>query len=217
MHDGGYDLPSDIPSFEKGKFDFLQKIIKDQPRIKRPNKSKQPDRQSVSPDSAKTVQSNSVHSSRSTSPLSSSHSSDLQSELANMVKKWTSHYRDTPKFTGAPGEMEATHLIKLKDMSKLFEIQEPKNPGDNAQEIIDLFNISLNGPARNWYELNIAKQMAGHTLADWEEIKKKFLKYYNPAGSTIEQQMSTLDTLKWQPLVETIRSVYIQVLFYVQE
>ena len=113
-----------------------------------------------------------------------------------MAQKWTSHYRDIPKFTGAPGEMEATHLIKLKDMSTLFDIQEPQNAGGDAKENIDLFKTSLNGPARNWYELNIAGQIAGNTLADWEEIKKKFLQYYNPAGSTIEQQMSPLDTLK---------------------
>ena len=48
--------------------------------------------------------------------------------------------------------MGATHLIKLNDMSTLFDIQEPKNPGDGAQEIIDLFKTSLNGSARNWYE-----------------------------------------------------------------
>ena len=53
--------------------------------------------------------------------------------------------------------MGATHLIKLNDMSTLFDIQEPKEPGDDAQEIIDLFKTSLNGPARNWYELNIAE------------------------------------------------------------
>ena len=35
-------------------------------------------------------------------------------------------------------------------------------------------------------------------------IKKQCLKYYNPAGSIIEQQMSTLDTLKLQPSVKTI-------------
>ena len=121
-----------------------------------------------------------------------------------MAKKWTSHYRDIPKVTGALGEMGATHVIKLNDMSKLFEIQEPVNPGDNAQEIIDLFKTSLNGPARNWYEWNITETIKGNTLADLEEIKKKFLQYYNPAGSTIEQQMSTLDTLKWQSLLETI-------------
>ena len=144
-------------------------------------------------------------SSRSTTPLSSVHSRhSSESEPANMAKKWISHYRDIPKFTGAPGEMGATHLIKLNDMSTLFDIKEPENPGDDAQEIIDLFKTSLNGPARNWYELNIAGQVVGHTFADWEEIKRRFLKYYNPARSTIEQQMSTLDTLKWQPLMETI-------------
>ena len=142
-----------------------------------------------------------MHSSRSATPLSSVHSGGAEPE--NMAKKWKSHYRDIPKFTGAPGEIGANHLIKLNDMSTLFEIQEPKDPGDDAQEIIDLFKTSLNGPARNWYELNIAEQIGGHTSADWEEIKGRFLKYYIPAGSTIEQQMSTLDTLKWQPLLET--------------
>ena len=67
-----------------------------------------------------------------------------------------------------------------------------------------MFKTSLNGPARNWYELNIAGQVEGNTLPELEEIKKRFLKYYNPAGSTIEQKMSTLNTLKWQPLLETI-------------
>ena len=85
--------------------------------------------------------------------------------------------------------------------------------GDNAQEIIDLFKTSLNGTARNWYELNIADQTKGHTLAEWEEIKKRYLKYYNPAGSTIEQQMSTLDTLKWQPLMETIDQFAYKLMF----
>ena len=46
--------------------------------------------------------------------------------------------------------------------------------------------------------------MGERTVADWEIIKARFLKYYNPAGSTIEQQMTTLDTLKWQPMTETI-------------
>ena len=61
--------------------------------------------------------------------------------------------------------MGATHLIKLNDMSTLFEIQEPQNPTDDTQEIIDLFKTSLNGPARNWYELNITDQVRGHYLS----------------------------------------------------
>ena len=207
LNDGGYDLPYDVPGFETGKFDFYQRVKKDKPRIRKPKEHKQADEhsQSSSDESKKTPlnsKSNSLHSSRSTTPLSSVHSGG--SEPGNMAKKWTSHYRDIPKFTGVPGEMGATHLIKLNDMSTLFDIQEPQQPGDDAQEIIDLFKTSLNGPARNWYELNIAEQIQEHTLADWEEIKRRFLKYYNPAGSTIEQQMSTLDTLKWQPLLETI-------------
>ena len=206
LHDWGYDLPYDVPGFDTSKFDFYQNVIKDKPRIRKPRENKQPGKDSQTSKPTKKAppnsKSSSSQSSRSASPLSSVHSSE--SEPGNMAKKWTSHYRDIPKFTGAPGEMGATHLIKLHDMSTLFDIQDPKDPGDDAQELIDLFKTSLNGPARNWYELNIAGQIEGHTLAEWEEIKQRFLKYYNPAGSTIEQQMSTLDTLKWQPLLETI-------------
>ena len=205
LHDGGYDLPYDIPGFETGKFDFYQNVIKDRPRIGKPKEQRQIGKGVQTQDKTETLssKSDSLQSSRSTTPLSSVHSRGPDSP-ENMAKKWTLHYRDIPKFTGAPGEMGATHLIKLNDMSTLFDIQEPQNAGDDAQEIIDLFKTSLNGPARNWYELNIADQIKGHTLANWEEIKNRFLKYYNPAGSTIEQQMSTLDTLKWQPLMETI-------------
>ena len=129
LHDVGYDLPYDVPGFKTGKFDFYQKVKKDKPRIRKPKQHKQTDDQSESSDETKKTplnsKSNSLHSSRSTTPLLSVHSGG--SEPENMAKKWTSHYRDIPKFTGAPGEMGATHLIKLNDMSTLFEIQEPKD------------------------------------------------------------------------------------------
>ena len=120
-------MPYDVPGFETGKFDFYQKVKKDKPRIRKPKQHKQPDEHRQSLDETKTPlnsKSNSLHSSRYTTPLSSVHSGESVPE--NMAQKWTSHYRDIPKFTGAPGEMRATHLIKLNDMSTLFEIQEPK-------------------------------------------------------------------------------------------
>ena len=36
LHDGGYELPYDVPGFETGKFDFYQNVIKDKPRIRKP-------------------------------------------------------------------------------------------------------------------------------------------------------------------------------------
>ena len=151
LHDGGYDLPYDVLGFKTGKFDFYQRVKKDKPRIRKPQHPQTGDQSESSEETKSPLssKSNYLHSSRSTTPLSSVLSGGL--EPKNMAKKWTSHYRDIPKFTGAPGEMGATHLIKLNDMSTLFEIQEPKEPGDDAQEIIDLFKTSLNGPARNWY------------------------------------------------------------------
>ena len=105
LHDGGYDLPYDVPGFKTGKFDFYQRVKKDKPRIRKPQHQQTGD-QSESSDETKSPlnsKSNSLHSSRSTTPLSSVHSGG--SEPRNMAKKWTSHCRDIPKFTGAQGEM----------------------------------------------------------------------------------------------------------------
>ena len=116
LHDGGYDLPYDVPGFETSKFDFYQNVVKDKPRIRKPKEHK-PSKDSQVPDNTEPrktpSKSNSLASSRSSTSLSSVHSGT--SEPENMAKKWTSHYRDIPKFTGAPGEMGATHLIKLND------------------------------------------------------------------------------------------------------
>ena len=189
LHDGGYDVPSDIHGFQVRPMINLHKgVYRDKPRIEIPKEPEQNISGNSSPNSRHTT----PHSSGSTTP---------EPEMANRWK----YYRDIPKFTGAPGEMGATHLIKLGDMFKIFDIEIPQNPADDAHEVIDLFKTSLNGPARNWYDLNVSEENMGErTVADWETIKTKFLKYYNPAGSTIEQQMTTLDTLKWHPLTETI-------------
>ena len=195
LHDDGYDVPSDLHGFKtKPMINLYKGVHKDKPRIKKP---KEPE-PSVSGNSTP----HSGNISPTPVPTLSGHSTpDPEPKMANRWK----YYRDIPKFTGAPGEMGATHLIKLGDMFKIFDIAVPENPGDNAQDIIDLFKTSLNGPARNWYDLNVTGERLGETtVAHWEAIKAKFLKYYNPAGSTIEQQMTTLDTLKWQPMTETI-------------
>ena len=202
IHDDGYDAPSDLIGFElKPMVNLYKGVHKDKPRKHLP---KDPDDLSgqSSPQSGNTnptptpTPSNSGH----TTPLGSRHTTPDP----NMANKWK-YDRDIPKFTGAPGEMGATHLTKLSDMFKIFEIEVPNDPTAAAPEVIDLFRTSLNGPARNWYDLNVTgERMGERTVGDWETIKTKFLRYYNPAGSTIEQQMTTLDTLKWHPLTETI-------------
>ena len=202
LHDDGYDPPSDLSGFELTPMVNLYKgVYKDKPRKHLP---KEPDNLSgqSSPHSGNTdpTHTPTPAGSKHTSPSGSGHNTPDP----DMANKWK-YYRDIPKFTGAPGEMGATYLIKLKDMFKIFEIEIPEEPTGRAQEVIDLFRTSLNGPARNWYDLNITGENMGEaTVGDWETIKTKFLRYYNPAGSTIEQQMTTLDTLKWHPLTETI-------------
>ena len=87
LHDGRYDLPYD--GFETGKFDFYQKVKKDKPRIRKPKEYKQTDEHSQSSEETRKTplnsKSNSLQSSRSTTLLSSVHSSE--SEPENMAKK----------------------------------------------------------------------------------------------------------------------------------
>ena len=40
LHDGGYDLPYDVPGFKTGKFDFYQRVKKDKSRIRKPKQHK---------------------------------------------------------------------------------------------------------------------------------------------------------------------------------
>ena len=200
LHDDGYDAPTDLHGFElKPMVDLYKGIHRDKPRKHLP---KNPDNLSgqSSPHSGNTNPTPTPSNSGNTTPIGSRHNTPDP----NMANKWK-YYRDIPKFVGAPGEMGQTHLTKLSDMFKIFEIEVPDDPTAAAQEVIDLFRTSLNGPARNWYDLNVTGERMGETtVGDWEAIKTKFLRYYNPAGSTIEQQMTTLDTLKWHPLTETI-------------
>ena len=89
LHDGGYDLPYDVPGFETGKFDFFKNVIKDKPRIRKPKEQRQFDEDSHTLDKTKKTplnsKSDSSQSSRSTTPLSSIHSSEIEPE--DMAKK----------------------------------------------------------------------------------------------------------------------------------
>ena len=92
LHDGGYDLPYDVPGFKTGKFDFYHRVKKDKPSIRKPKQHKQTDDQKESSDETKTPlnsKSNSLYSSRSTTPPLSVHSDPSVPE--NMAKMWTSH------------------------------------------------------------------------------------------------------------------------------
>ena len=202
LHDDGYDVPSDLTGFElKPMVNLYKGIYRDKIRKHLPKDPDDLSRHSSphSGNSNPTPTPTPTGSGHTTPPRSGHNTPDL-----NMANKWK-YYRDIPKFVGAPGEMGQTHLTKLSDMFKIFEIQVPDDPTAGAPEIIDLFRTSLNGPARNWYDLNVTGEgMGENSVGDWEAIKTKFLRYYNPAGSTIEQQMTTLDTLKWHPLTETI-------------
>ena len=114
---------TDLRGFEtKPMINLYKGIHKDKPRKHLP---KDPDTLSghSSPHSSNTNSDPTPTDSGHTTPLGSGHNTpDL-----DMANKWK-YYRDIPKFTGAPGEMGATHLTKLSDMFKIFEIQIPNDP-----------------------------------------------------------------------------------------
>ena len=110
LHDDGYDVPSDLHGFKtKPMINLYKGVHKDKPRIKKPKEPEPSVSGNSTPHSGKI--------SPTPVPTLSGHSTpDPEPKMANRWK----YYRDIPKFTGAPGEMGATHLIKLGDMFKIF-------------------------------------------------------------------------------------------------
>ena len=160
IHDDGYDIPSDIHGFyTRPMINLYKGVHRDKHRVRVP---KEPD-QSL-PGQISSANTSPVNKTPTPTPSNSGNTTPQVSGHStpdiDMANRWK-YYRDIPKFHGAPGEMGQTHLIKLGDMFKIFEIEVPENPAHNAHEVIDLFKTSLNGPARNWYDLNVTGEKMG--------------------------------------------------------
>ena len=114
IHDDGYDVPSDLHGFElRPMINLYKGVNKDKHRKHLP---KDPDNLSGQ-SSSNSGNTTPTPTPSNVTPLESGHNTPNP----DMANKWK-YYRDIPKFTGAPGEMGATHLTKLSDMFKIFEI-----------------------------------------------------------------------------------------------
>ena len=122
------------------------------------------------------------------------------------------HYwslRDIPKFEGK-GEQPFSHLMEFEDYLvasgvTLEEDEDDPRQGPEYRDIINKFKVSLKNNARVWYSMYIEKRIPDlHTAEGWKTVKSKFLTYFNPIGSTKEQQIKAWKELKWKPEEEKL-------------
>ena len=124
------------------------------------------------------------------------------------------HYwslRDIPKFEGK-GEQPFSHLMEFEDYLIASGIRvEPDEDEDGRRidvdyrDIINKFKASLKTNARVWYSMYIDGRITDlYSEAGWKTIKSRFLTYFNPIGSTKEQQIKAWKELKWKPEEEKL-------------
>ena len=87
---------------------------------------------------------------------------------------------------------------------------EPKEVRGNIvqpdyKDIIKKFKASLKNNARIWFSMYIEKRVPNlHSADGWKSIKSKFLTYFNPLGSTKEQQIQAWKEMVWKPEKEKL-------------
>ena len=124
------------------------------------------------------------------------------------------HYwslRDIPKFEGK-GEQSFSHLMEFEDYLIASGVRieaEEDNAGRRVEvdykDIINKFKASLKYNARIWYSMYIDGRIPDlYSEAGWKAIKSRFLTYFNPIGSTKEQQIKAWKELKWKPEEEKL-------------
>ena len=122
------------------------------------------------------------------------------------------HYwslRVIPKFEGK-GEQPFSHLMEFEDYlvaSGVIVDEDENNPRQRPdyRDIINKFKASLKNNARVWYSMYIEKRVQDLHLAEgWKTVKSKFFTYFNPIGSTKEQQIKAWKELKWKPEEEKL-------------
>ena len=122
------------------------------------------------------------------------------------------HYwslRDIPKFEGK-GEQPFSHLMEFEDYLVASGMTVDEDENDPRQrpdyrDIINKFKASLKNNARVWYSMYIENRVQDlHSAEGWKTVKSKFLTYFNPIGSTKEQQIKAWKELKWKPEEEKL-------------
>ena len=124
------------------------------------------------------------------------------------------HYwslRDIPKFEGK-GEQPFSHLMEFEDYLIASGVRMEPDEDESGRrvdvdyrDIINKFKASLKNNARVWYSTYINGRIPDlYSEAGWKTIKSKFLTYFNPMGSTKEQQIKAWKELKWKPEEEKL-------------
>ena len=124
------------------------------------------------------------------------------------------HYwslRDIPKFEGK-GEQPFSHLMEFEDYLIASVVRLEPDEDENGRridvdyrDIINKFKASLKNNARVWYSMYIDGRIPDlYSEAGWKTIKSRFLTYFNPIGSTKEQQIKAWKELKWKPEEEKL-------------
>ena len=119
--------------------------------------------------------------------------------------------KDIPRFEGHEGEQPFLHLMEFEDYLVASGVSiEPKEVRGNIvqpdyKDIINKFKASLKNNARIWFSMYIEKRVPNlHSADGWKTIKSKFLTYFNPLGSTKEQQIQAWKELVWKPEKEKL-------------
>ena len=124
------------------------------------------------------------------------------------------HYwslRDIPKFEGK-GEQPFSHLMEFEDYLIASGVRMEPDEDESGRrvdvdyrDIINKFKASLKNNARVWYSMYIDGRIPDlYSEAGWKTIKGRFLTYFNPIGSTKEQQIKAWKELKWKPEEEKL-------------
>ena len=119
--------------------------------------------------------------------------------------------KDIPRVEGHEGEQPFLHLMEFEDYLVASGVSiEPKEVRGNMvqpdyKDIINKFKASLKNKARIWFSMYIEKRVANlHSADGWEIVKSKFLTYFNPLGSTKEQQIQAWKEMAWKPEKEKL-------------
>ena len=108
------------------------------------------------------------------------------------------------------GEQPFSHLMEFEDYLVASGVTVDEDENDprvkpDYRDIINNFKASLKNNARVWYIMYIEKRVQDlHSAEGWKTVKSKFLTYFNPIGSTKEQQIKAWKELKWKPEEEKL-------------
>ena len=103
-----------------------------------------------------------------------------------------------------------SHLMEFEDYLVASDVTVEEDEDDprvqpDYRDIINKFKASLKNIARVWYSLYFDKRVQDlHSAEGWKTVKSKFLTYFNPMGSTKEQQIKAWKELKWKPEEEKL-------------